>query len=130
MKYFHWTEFKLGREREREWRQRHYAILASLGKKLGFKEVSYKTSSRAEAGVSSASPLFSGFLHLDHTQDPSSTMVLTHVGWENKGAQDLFLRGLKLTSPPHLCVYNLAYVCSVFQVGDALFLRAQTKFRG
>lgn len=85
--------------------------------------------------MSSASPRFSGFVHLDHTQDPSSTMVLSHAGWENKDVQDLSLRVPKLTSPPQLCFSNLAYVCGVFQEADALFLRftpgsAPAKFRG
>lgn len=62
-------------------------------------------------------------------------MVLTQDGWENKGVQDLFLQLLKLSYSPHLCFYNLAYVYSVFQTGEALFIRftsgsAQSKLRG
>lgn len=63
-------------------------------------------------------------------------MVLTHDGWENKGLQDVFLQLVKLRYNPHLCFYNLAYVYSLFQTGEALFIpftsgsRAQRKLRG
>lgn len=64
-----------------------------------------------------------------------STMVLTDDGWEDKGLQDLFLQLIKLRYSPHLCFYNLSYVCSLFQTGEALFIhftsgRAQSKLRG
>ena len=47
-------------------------------------------------------------------------MVLTEDGWDSKGLQDLFLQLINLSS--HLCSHCLAYVCSLFQPGEELFI--------
>lgn len=70
-----------------------------------------------------------------HRRDLSSTMVLTHDAGENQGLQDLFLQLLKLTCSPCFIFYNLAYVYSLFQTREALFIHfmsgsAQSKLRG
>lgn len=62
-------------------------------------------------------------------------MVLTDDGWGNKALQDVFLQLIKLSYSPHRCFYNLAYVYSLFETGEALFIhftsgRAQSELRG